>query len=207
MEAEPLTGTWLENETSFAPPPFMVAGNTATPIEVRRLELVFEIDPSQQSAVGHARLRFNTAQAGRPLLDLVPRATKLSLDGQQLDPEKLRLVIPPDENTPLRMVDQHLEPGEHTLELTHPLRDATVQFVNGGARLGLFMTDLDPRGYLESHAPANLELTSSSSRWKYISPAPPPRMNCSRMEDLNSQETRGASRFLITSIVLRVFST
>ena len=157
MAEQPLTGTWLENNTSLAPPPFMVEGDTATPIEVRSLGLVFEIDPSQQSAVGHARLRFMLPHAGRPLLDLVPRASRLSLNGQQLDPARLRLVLPPEESTPLRMVDEHLAPGEHTLEISYTLSDATVQFVDGGARLGLFMTDLDPRGYLERHAPANLE--------------------------------------------------
>lgn len=157
MDEESLTGTWLAGDNSFAPPPFTVDGKTATPIEVDSLALVFELDPLQRSALGNAKLLFNLPEAGCPLLDLVPRASRVILDGQQILPERLRLVVPPDENTPLRMIDEHLPAGAHTLEIDYPLRDATVQFVNGGARLGLFMTDLDQRGYLERHAPANLE--------------------------------------------------
>jgi hypothetical protein len=157
MEDEPLTGSWLGDFSSQAPPPLMVEGNIAVPIEAHSLELVFEVDASHQRATGHGKLLFSLPQSGRPLLDLVPRPSQLGLNGQQIPPQKLRAVVPPDESTPLRMLDEHLEAGEHELEIEYPVRDATVQFGNGGARLGLFMTDLEQRGYLERHAPANLE--------------------------------------------------
>lgn len=135
----------------------MVAGNLAVPVDAAGLDLVIEADASQQSADGRGRLRFTLSQPGRPLLDLVPRPSRLILNGENLPPERLRLVLPPDESTPLRMLDEELGAGEHELEIEYPLGESTVRFVDGGVRLGLFMTDLEQRGYLERHAPANLE--------------------------------------------------
>ena len=158
MEDRLLLGSWLGEVSSTAPPPFMVAGNPAVPIDAASLDLVVEADAAQERATGQGRLRFTLAQPGRPLLDLVPRPARLVLNGQPLPPERLRLVLPPDESTPLRMLDEALAAGEvHELEITYPLQDDTAQFGGGGVRLGLFMTDLEQRGYLERHAPANLE--------------------------------------------------
>src|SRR5215218_5359637 len=128
MEDEPLTGSWFGDFSSYAPPPFMVEGETAAPMEARSLELVFELDVAQERATGHAKIVFNASQAGRPLLDLVARPSKVVLDDQSLAPEQLKLVIPPDENTPLRMLDEQVEAGEHVLEIDYPLRDDTIQF-------------------------------------------------------------------------------
>jgi hypothetical protein len=157
MEDEPLSGSWVTDFNNYAPPPFMVGGVKAAPIEIQSLELVFEVDALQQRATGRGRLRFSLPELARPLLDMVQRPTRLHLNGQEILPEELRLVVPPDESTPLRMLDEQLPAGEHVLEIEYPVRDATVQFGDGGIRLGLFMTDLEQRGYLERHAPANLE--------------------------------------------------
>lgn len=119
---------------------------------------MIEAEASQERATGRGRLRFTLPQRGRPLLDLVPRPARLTLNGQALPPDRLRLVLPPDESTPLQMLDEELAAGEaHELEIEYPLQEGTVSFEGGGVRLGLFMTDLLQRGYLERHAPANLE--------------------------------------------------
>src|SRR5262245_53351163 len=158
MEATPIAGTWLGDFHNDAPPPFMVAGNLAVPIEATKLDVVFEANASAQRASGRGRIQFTVGQSGRPLLDLVPHPSHLVLNGTVLPPERLRLVLPPDESTPLRMLDEPLSAGEHyALDVEYPLANSTVQFGSGGIRLGLFMTDLDQRGYLERHAPANLE--------------------------------------------------
>lgn len=158
MEDELLLGSWLGEVYSEAPPPFMVGGNPAVPIHAAGLDLVIEAEASQRRATGRGRLRFTLSQPGRPLLDIVPRPSRLVLNGHALPTERLRLVLPPDESTPLRMLDEALTAGEaHQLDIEYPLPDGTVQFVDGGVRLGFFMTDLDQRGYLERHAPANLE--------------------------------------------------
>lgn len=158
MEEQPLRGSWVAEAGSEAPPPFAVGENLAVPCEAAGLDMVFEADAAQGRGKGRGRLRFTLQQPGRPLFDLVPRPTRLVVDGQQLPAERLRVVMPPDDTTPLRMLDEQLDAGvEHVIEVEYALRDATAQFSDGGVRLGLFMTDLEQRGYLERHAPANME--------------------------------------------------
>lgn len=159
MEEQPLRGSWVADSGSEAPPPFAVGPNLAVPCEASGLDLLFEADAAHERGKGRGRLRFTLSQPGRPLFDLVPRPTRLIVNGQQLSPERLRLVTAPDDPTPLRMLDEQLDADvDHVLEVEYTLRDSTVQFAGGGGvRLGLFMTDLEQRGYLERHAPANLE--------------------------------------------------
>ena len=157
MEEQPLLGSWVAEAGSQAPPPFMVDANLAVPCEVSALDLLFEADAEHGRGTGRGGLRFTLPQSGRPLFDLVPRPLRLVVDGQQLPPERLRVVRPPDDFTFLRMLDEQLDAGEHTTEVEYTLGTSTAQFTNGGVGLGLFMTDLEQRGYLERHAPANLE--------------------------------------------------
>jgi len=158
MEEQPLRGSWVAEAGSEAPPPFVVGANLAVPCEVSGLDLLFEADAEHERGTGRGRLRFTLSQSGRPLFDLVPRPSRLVVDGQQLPLERLRTVSAPDDTTPLRMLDEQLDAGvEHMIEVEYTLGTSTAQFTNGGVRLGLFMTDLEQRGYLERHAPANLE--------------------------------------------------
>ncbi|HSE17956.1 MAG TPA: hypothetical protein VLB46_12950 [Pyrinomonadaceae bacterium] len=163
MENEVLRGSWVAETGSEAPPPFLIDGNLAVPCEVSALDLLFEVDAQHQRGAGHGKLRFTLSQSGRPLFDLVPRPSRLIVDEHELPLERLRTVSAPDDTTPLRMLDEQLDAGvEHTIEVEYTLRNATAQYGNGGVRLGLFMTDLEQRGYLESHAPANLEFDQIS---------------------------------------------
>lgn len=158
MEDQPLVGRWMAETDGEAPPPFVVDGNLAVPIEGVALEIAIEANPSQRRATGRAALQFRLSQPGRPLLDMVPRPERILLNGQALPTARLRLVMPPDENTPLRMLDEPLATGQtHDLVIEYPLSEHTAQFTDGGVRIGLFMSDLEQRGYLERHAPANLE--------------------------------------------------
>lgn len=161
MNHRPLPGRWLETAGGEAPPPFAVAGDVAVPMEVSSLDVRLDVDVAQRSATGRARLLFTLPQPGCPLLDLVPDPTMVVVDGQEVQPARLRLVTPPEETTPLRMLSKPLDAGvEHALEVEYPLREGpegSLKFGGGGVQLGFFMSDLDQRGYLEKHAPANLE--------------------------------------------------
>jgi hypothetical protein len=140
------------------PPPFIVGGNLAVPIKISDMTIEIEANAAQHRATGRARLLLTTLQSGRPFLDMVPPPDRIWLNGQALPVDRFRLVMPPDENTPLRLLDEALAANqEHELVIEYPLSDRTVQFADGGVRIGLFMSDLQQRGYLERHAPANLE--------------------------------------------------
>jgi hypothetical protein len=67
--------------------------------------VTFECDATQQRATASGRLRFTLQEAGRPLFDMVPRAARVAVNGLSLPPERPRLVLPPDDTTPLRMLD------------------------------------------------------------------------------------------------------
>ena len=52
MEDRLLLGSWLGEVSSTAPPPFMVAGNPAVPVDAASLDLVVEADAAQERATG-----------------------------------------------------------------------------------------------------------------------------------------------------------
>jgi hypothetical protein len=158
MKYRPLIGRWATESEGDSPPPFHVSGKLAVPVRLSRVEIEVEANASAARAVGLGRLHFTLSQSGRPLLDLVPDPTRVSVNGTQVPPERLQLVTPPDETTPLRMLDEELPAGaSHELEIAYPLDDTTVQYEDGGVQVGFFMTDLDKRGFLERHAPAGFE--------------------------------------------------
>ena len=162
LAEQPLVARWSGEAGSELPPGFLVGSELAVPLLSSGLDLTLDVNVTLRIATGRARLRFMVSQPGRPLFDLVPRPTRLLVDGVAIPPERLRLVVPPDEATPLRMLDELITAGEeHVIEIEYVLGDDTVQFSNGGAHLGFFMTDLTQRGYLERHAPANLEFDQS----------------------------------------------
>jgi hypothetical protein len=162
LAEQALIAHWSGDQGSEAPPGFLVGSALAVPLLSNGLDLTIDVNVAQRVAIGRGRLRFVLPQAGRPLLDLVPRPTRLSIDGVDVPPERLRLVVPPDDATPLRMLDEALPAGvEHELDIEYRLGDDTVQFSTAGTQIGFFMTDLNQRGYLERHAPANLEFDQS----------------------------------------------
>jgi hypothetical protein len=141
-----------------APPPFTWRGKTAVPVEFRRLDLSLSIDVPAKRGTGRAQIPFTVTQRGAPLMDMVPSPTRLELDGRALAPDAFPEVEPPNGEAKVRVLDVELDPGqEHMLTIDYTLAPTTLTFESGGARLGFFMTDLNQRGYLERHAPANLE--------------------------------------------------
>jgi len=141
-----------------APPPFTWRGKTAVPVEFKRLDLSLSIDVPGKRGTGRARIPFAVTQRGAPLMDMVPSPTRLELDGRELAPATFPEVEPPNGEAKVRVLDVELDPGqEHVLTIDYDLAPATLSFESGGARLAFFMTDLEQRGYLEQHAPANLE--------------------------------------------------
>src|SRR4029450_5951731 len=154
-----LLQTWSGSPNSAdAPPPFAWRGQTAVPVEFKRLDLSLSIDVPAKRGTGRARIPFAVTQRGVPLMDMVPSPTRLELDGRALATISFPEVEPPNGETKVRVLDVQLDPGqEHVLTIDYTLAPTTLSFESGGARLGFFMTDLGERGYLERHAPANLE--------------------------------------------------
>lgn len=150
---------WLAaDDMEGAPPPFTAGGKTIVPVNFLTVHLTITVDINRSSAVGQAKIMLQPSQRGYPLLDLVPQASSVRLDGQALTPADLLSVSPPDNEAVVRVVNRELDAqSPHELIIEYALSNNTVSFSAGAARIGFFMTDLEMRGYLERHAPANLE--------------------------------------------------
>jgi hypothetical protein len=140
-----------------APPPFLWQGKSVIPVEFSRYELSLNLDVAQKRAVGLASIDFSAAQRGCPLLDMRPQPTRIEVDGQTIPTSRFPEVTPPDNQAPVRVLDVELAAGAHKVTIEYELTKNSVSFNNNGVQLDFFMTDLDERGYLEQHAPANLE--------------------------------------------------
>jgi hypothetical protein len=145
-------------DTADAPPTFTWQGKTVVPVEFKRLDLSLTIDIPAKRGTCRARIAFAVTQRGVPLMDMVPSPTRLEIDGRALASDSFPEVEPPNGEAKVRVLDVELDPGhEHVVTIDYTLAPATLSFDSGGARLAFFMTDLEQRGYLEQHAPANLE--------------------------------------------------
>lgn len=151
---KPTYSTWsAAADINDAPPAFQWQGKSVVPVEFSEYRLALDIDVPNKRAVGRAEITFVARQRGRPLLDMVPEPRKVVVDGKVADfPE----VVPPDNQAPVRVLDVEVEAGSHKLAIEYDLTANTISF-NNGVQLGLFMTDRKIRGYLERHAPANLD--------------------------------------------------
>ena len=137
-----------------APPPFNWQGKSVVPIEFTNYELSLDVDVPNKRANGRAKITFVARQGGHPLLDMVRTPRMVSVDGTV---SGFPQVVPPDNQVPVRVLDVEVEAGSHELIVEYDLTKDTISFDNNGVQLSFFMTDLKTRGYLERHAPANLE--------------------------------------------------
>ncbi|MCB0406458.1 MAG: hypothetical protein KDD51_16875, partial [Bdellovibrionales bacterium] len=147
-----------------APPTFPIGGETVVPVDFYDMELDLSFDVSVKAGTGHAIIRFQAPEEGFPLMDMVPRATALRLNGTSLDPGLLEEINSPDGRTKLRVLKQRVFAFSlNTLEIDYAFPSAEVTYTGGGVRLGFFMGDVgsaDQRGFLEKFAPSNLEFDS-----------------------------------------------
>ncbi|MEZ4751516.1 MAG: hypothetical protein R3B54_13135 [Bdellovibrionota bacterium] len=134
------------------------------PIDFYDMELDLSFDASAKTGTGHAVIRFQAPDAGYPLMDMVPDATALRLNGSTLNANLLQEINSPDGRTKVRVLKQHVFAFSlNTLEIDYRFPSAEITYTNGGIRLGFFMGDVgsaDQRGFLEKFAPSNLEFDS-----------------------------------------------
>ncbi|NQD95565.1 hypothetical protein HP532_23180, partial [Pseudomonas sp. CrR25] len=161
-----LAGTTLD----LAPPPKLVDGLWAVPIDISRIAARLRFDAASQQISGDATLEFRLGRnAGCPIFDL-----RQTIDGAWLDGIALALadVAAHDfgggTNAALRVLDRLLEAGSsHSLRLTYtvgiPQASMAGSYLpqivwSAGPRLAFNFgfTDLGAGRYLEAFVPANL---------------------------------------------------
>lgn len=154
----------------LAPPPRLVDGLWAVPIDIARINASLRFDAATQQATGDATLEFRLgANAGCPIFDLRQTPTGAWLDGAPL---ALTEVTGHDfgggANANLRVLARVLEAGSsHSLRLTYGLGMPQASMAgsylpqitwSAGPRLvfNFGFTDLGAGRYLEAFVPANL---------------------------------------------------
>lgn len=146
------------SDLAKVPAGFAVSGGKAVFVDFRNLEATLRFDAKGQTAQVTARLTFQQGEAGFPLLDLLPDAKALRVDGKTLAPSAFKTVSDPDDESQMRMVQERLPAGAHTLEITYdlPVGDL-VDFDQGSVRLYTNYDDLRPRGFSEKWLPSSFE--------------------------------------------------
>jgi hypothetical protein len=160
------TSSAMAGDLRLAPPPFQLDGETVVPIDITNLSVTYEVDVGKSSADAEAILEFRTESEGMPLLDFLPNARSILLDGlpRELSTFPEVAIPPPPQKaaTTARVLKQKLEPGAHTLVITYsalevPNKVEGVSFVNGGVSLIYNLSDYADRGFMEQFVPANFE--------------------------------------------------
>ena len=150
-----------------APPPTLVDGISAVPIDILDLDAEFDFDLGNSDARADVIMSFQLGAPGSPIFDLRQSHDLLVLDGEPIANNLLaRHDFGKGWNAGFAVLDAELDPCVvHTLEISYPL--GTPQAPDSGghfflledpARLyfDLDLSDLEPGRFLESWLPANM---------------------------------------------------
>lgn len=166
----PAQGSLAGTNLDLAPPPKLVDGLWAVPVDIRRIDATLSFDAAAQTASGDATLQFRLGpHAGCPIFDLRQTPASAQLDGAALP---VADIAPHDfgggAGAELRVLARPLEAGStHTLRVTYGLGLPQAPMVgsylpqlvfSAGPRLvfNFGFTDLGPGRYAEAFIPANL---------------------------------------------------
>jgi hypothetical protein len=162
-------------DLALAPPSFQLGDETVVPIDITSLQVTYELDVGKSSALAVALLEFQNEREGLPLLDFMPQAESIELDGLPLEVSSFpEISVPPPpapEVTTMRVLKQKLKPGSHSLRIRYsalavPNKLDGVVFLNGGASLIYSLSDLSDRSFMETYVPSNFEYDQFPFRLK-----------------------------------------
>lgn len=147
---------------NLAPPNFNIL-NLATRgifVDFIRAEYRLTYDFSQEKAIIHSVIDFNTHENGMPLFDLIPNPENIVIDGTPVQQEEIETPVIDGFSTKLRVILKNISPGVHRVEMDHEIEasgSTGLYFLNGAVKHGLYMSDFLDRQYLEQYLPTNLE--------------------------------------------------
>ncbi len=162
----PLTGTNLD----LAPPPRLVDGLWAVPMDIQSIAAALVFDGATSSGTGDATVVFKVGPyGGNPIFDLRQSITGVWLDGASVPTSKAaHHDFGGGAQAELRVLEQAVDAGStHTLRVTYTLGPPQASSAgsyqpamtfSAGPRLvfNFGFTDLGAGRYLEAWAPANL---------------------------------------------------
>lgn len=151
------TNSLFASDLDKAPPKFTYETKNVVFSDFSNVRLSFLFDASSGRTTANATINFSVAQEGMPIFDLIPKPTRIELDGVELPLSSVFLLKDPDRQSILRAVGVEVSPGQnHVLEVDYQLSDE-VSYSDGAVAAGFFMSDLTDREYWEQYAPTNYE--------------------------------------------------
>jgi hypothetical protein len=140
-----------------APPKFIYDARNAVFADFSTVRLNLSFDAASGKTTASAIINFTVAQDGMPIFDLIPKPSRVELDGGDVPLANVFLLKDPDRQSTLRAVGVEVSPGQnHVLEIDYQLGEE-VSYSDGAVAAGFFMSDLTDREYWEQYAPTNYE--------------------------------------------------
>lgn len=141
------------NDLTHRPKSFYTSEGKAVFVDFE--EALYEItyDVANKEAYATAKISFYAPESGRPIFDSVTEPTSVALDGKTVSATETKT---PEKETTLRVVNQEVTIGQHSLTITLPLK-SLVDFTSGGVKSAFWTSDLSERQFLERYLPANFE--------------------------------------------------
>ncbi|WPU63380.1 gluzincin family metallopeptidase [Peredibacter starrii] len=148
-----VTSAFASNDLSHRPKSFLTSSGKAVFVDFTTADYTINYDITSRRAVATAMIKFFAPEAGMPIFDSYADPSFVVLNGQNVSSFSTKT---PGRETTLRVVNQNVAVGNHTLSVTVPLT-TLVDYVDGGVKSAFWASDLDDRRFLERYMPANFE--------------------------------------------------
>ncbi len=138
----------------LAPPDFDTdMGVRAVFVDFKHATYDITYDLKHHSTIVKSRIEFTSTKAGFPVLDLIPKVKKLSIDGSKSGLLDISL---PGKASKAKLLYAYLEPGDHVLEVENKITKNTYMSDNR-VNSAFWIRDLKDRMFLEQYFPSNFE--------------------------------------------------
>lgn len=140
----------------LAPPSFEVNGKKVVFADIQKVDSAIVLDVAAKKSTVKAVVELEISEKGQPAIELVPRATKVVVDGKEIDAASYANVRDPANKSSFRVIGMDLEPGKHRVEIEYELTGG-VRFCGDSVEFFGRKSDLDDRSMDEQYFPTNLE--------------------------------------------------
>ena len=142
-----------KNDLVHRPKSFATSKGKAVFVDFISANYDITYNASKKSSSVTATIKFNAPESGLPIFDSVEAPASIKLNGQEVTATETKT---PSSETTVRVVDQEITSGSHTLVIQVPLR-TLVEYNSEGIKSAFWTSDLSERNFLERYMPANLE--------------------------------------------------
>jgi hypothetical protein len=137
----------------LAPPDFDYQQSRAIFVDFKTAHYAITYDTRARAVTVKSEIRFTATKAGRPIFDLIPNPSNLTLNGRSISQSLISL----PNDSKVRLLSTTVEPGDHVLTMEHQLSTNVSWYDNNNVRSAFWIRDLRERLFWEQYVPSNLE--------------------------------------------------